>query len=235
MCVSVDPVYKKRRVSALQPLFAKVESCLGMPRHRQAQQVCHGAAAGQDAARFRRHAHHFLQPLQNLLLHQRGSLLPASQVGVNAGGEHVGQHCQGRAIAANPAPGARMAIAAGVGQHVAQELLVDALSGLRSRRKRLIQRSLNIGRHRLPGRLLAKSRHVIEHVVEHAVAKHPQTGPVFGIKCQLPDFGFGQHCHAEYGKTSLNLRCITLKKEATDSAENSGAFGSTKGVACYYT
>ena len=69
----------------------------------------------------------------DLALDLDGRLVAAAEIGVEAAGQHLGQHADHRAAALDPAHEAGMHVAAGIGQDVVHEFAVHRLQRLRRR------------------------------------------------------------------------------------------------------
>ncbi len=120
-------------------------------------------------------------------------MIAAAEVGVDARRQHLREHPHRRAAALHPPHEARVAIAAGVGQHVAQELGVHGGQlGRRIGRRRVAIAAPELGRDRRPGRLVAQAREVVEHVVEHGVALATQRLPIERVEGRM-----GRHWQAD--------------------------------------
>lgn len=97
-------------------------------------------------------------------------MVAATQLRVEAGREHLGQHRQRRALSHHPAPEARMAIAHAVRRDHAPKRVVDLRGRLALSRDRRLECRAHLVGERLPDGLLSQCLQVREQVVEHAMA-----------------------------------------------------------------
>ena len=82
----------------------------------------------------------------------------------------------------NPAHESWVRIADGVGQNILHEGLVGRLKACRARREGGFKDPARFVWSRLPNRALTNLRHVVEHIVEHAVALNAQRIPIRRIE-----------------------------------------------------
>ena len=123
------------------PSAPHVEPGPGVPRHGQADQVGHRAAAHQQAARAPPGSRASPPPADHLPLDERRRLVVARDVRVHPRGQHLGEHRERRAGAHHPAPEARMDVADGIGQDVLAELRYTAAGSVGPARARLVERA----------------------------------------------------------------------------------------------
>ena len=72
-------------------LLAHVDTSLGVPRHGQADDIGHRAAADQRAAGRGWQAQHLLAPVDDLLIHQSGGMVAAAKVRALNGRQKIAQ------------------------------------------------------------------------------------------------------------------------------------------------
>ncbi len=96
----------------------------GDARDPNCDQVGHGRAGHEQAACLFGKTEHLAHPLHDLALDLDRNLVAPAQVGIEAGGQHLGQHADGIAAAVHPAHEAGVAITDGIGQDVIHEALV---------------------------------------------------------------------------------------------------------------
>ena len=123
-------------------------------------------------------AHEFREPGKDLMLNECGSLIEAGHVRIEGGGQHVGHHGERRAGALDPTPEARVEIAVGIGADALKELLVNVGRIGRLERDRLVEGGADGIGHGLPGRLSTERSEMVECVVDHAMGKGAESGPV---------------------------------------------------------
>src|ERR1039458_8792145 len=146
-----------------------LETQLGIAGNQDADEVGHRGSRDKQAGRAFRKAEDPLHPPDNLALHVDRDVIAPSQVGVQAGCEHLRQHAYGCAASMHPAHEARVHIASGEGQDIAHEFPMHG----RKIGRRLGKFATEAGPHfvgnRLPDGTFADVFDVIENVVEHPV------------------------------------------------------------------
>ena len=85
----------------------------------------HGRSAHAKPCRAFGKAEKLTHPARQLPLHFNRRVIPSAGIGVHPGGQHRGQHADGRAAAMHPSHEAWVYIAERVGQNVTQEFSVD--------------------------------------------------------------------------------------------------------------
>ena len=149
---------------------------------QQAQEVGHGGAGDEHAGGIAREAERFGEPARHLALDIEADVVAAAAVGVEAGGQHLRQHADGRARAVHPAHEEGVRVARGVRLDVAREVRehVREVAAL-ARQRALEARAHRLGR-RLPDRPILDRGEVVDHVVERAVAELAEALPVVGVQ-----------------------------------------------------
>ncbi len=147
-------------------------------RDQHGHQVGHRRAGDEQAAGRRREREQLAHPVQHLLLDLERDLVAPTEVGVQAGGQHLGQRAHRRAAALHPAHEAGVRVAGGVGQDVAHEGVVHGREIGRRLRQRGAELVAHVLRRRRPDRALPGVAGEIEDVVEHAMRLGAERGPV---------------------------------------------------------
>ena len=147
-------------------------------------EVGHRAAGDQNAGGFGRHADHLGGPGHHLAFDQHGGVIAAADVGVEAGGDHFGQHSHHIAAAMDPAHEARVGVAGDVSDQ-AFDVLIDFSGFGGCERERKVQRIAHFGGHFTPGGDVAEIAQVIDHIVHHAMAEGADLLPISGIEIPM--------------------------------------------------
>src|SRR4029453_10617551 len=93
-----------------------------------------------------------LEPGEDAVLDEARRVVEATDVGVERRREHLSERVEGRAGADHPAPEARVDVSSGVGEHVVDEVAVDALVALAGTRQWLVQARPRVGGRGRPAR-----------------------------------------------------------------------------------
>ena len=151
-------------------------------RRGDAYEVGDRAAAHEQAAGISGEVEHFREPADDLPFDEGRRLVVSRDVAVHRGGEQVRQQPDGRAVAHDPAPEARMNIARRIGKDVLLEDLVNLFHRRRFARQAGLERLTGVRGGALPDRPLADRLEKIDHIVEHVVAEGSKLVPVLGIE-----------------------------------------------------
>ncbi len=133
-----------------RPAYAGAE-CRGTG-NQYGNQVGHGSATHEQAAGGEREAEQFPHPLHDLPFHFYWYLIASAEIGIQAGGEHLGQHAHGCAAAMHPAHETGMRVADSEGQNLAHERVMHGRQIGRFRGQRLLESAARRRRYRLPDR-----------------------------------------------------------------------------------
>ena len=109
-------------------------------------------------------------------------MVTSAEIGVQAAGQHLGQHARRRSATLHPSHETRMHVAARIRQDMRHEFAVHLIQWRRRawhRSPEVIAYSLG---HGLPDRARANMSDVVEHVIEHAVGLGPEIRPLLGVE-----------------------------------------------------
>ena len=121
-------------------------------------------------------------PFDHLALDVDGAVVPAAAVGVDRGGDQLGQHAGRGAGAVHPAPKARVRVAGGVRQDQLARVAAGPLDALTFNRQRLGERLPHRSGDGAPRRPLGHGAQVIQRVIEQPVGQVLEGLPVGGIE-----------------------------------------------------
>ena len=180
---------------------AHVEPQCAGARDQHAEQIGHRRAGDEQPARGVWKIEQLAQPMRNLPFDFDRHMVAAAEIGVEAGGEHLGQHAGHVAAAMHPAHEAGMGVAGGEGKNVAHERVMHGGEIGRCGRHGLAITGAHVVRDRLPHRALADVLDVVENIVEHPVPLRAGARPVRRVQIAAGN-GEGAGYHRT-GKFSL--------------------------------
>ena len=122
------------------------------------------------------------RPARDLALDFDRRVVAAAAIGIHARGQHLGERADGGAAALHPAHETGMRVAGGIRLDAFLEIAIDRVERRRLCRQGFVEARPHLVRQLRPDRSLAQPRHLIEHVVEHAMPERAQLAPIFGIK-----------------------------------------------------
>jgi hypothetical protein len=164
------------------PVPANIRAQARIPRYQDRDQVGHRRTRDEEPARCRGKVEQGSHPVGHLAFDLQRDLVPAPNIRVQPGGQHLRQHAYRSSAALHPAQKTWVRIARRKWQNAAHEFFVN----LRQRRglggKTFAKTRPNLIRDHLPHRKFAHGFHVPEHVVEHVVGLLAKAGPVVRVK-----------------------------------------------------
>ncbi len=152
------------------------------PGDQHGHEVGHRGAGDEEAAGGLRQAGQLGHPAGDLAFDLDRRLPAAAEVGIEAGGQHLGGQADHRAGPVHPAHEAGVQVA-GLERHdVAKEIGVDVGEGRRTRRSRRGETWRTRGRRRTPHRAVPHPLDVVQDVVQHGVRLGAERRPVPGVQ-----------------------------------------------------
>ena len=129
-------------------------------------------------------ADHGLEPVHDLLVHQRGGVTAAAEIGALDRGEKIADRAGEVARAHVPGPEARMDVAHRIGHDRLGDLAIDRGERLGLRRQRGVEKSPHVRRHLPPDRPVAHVAEIGDRVFEDRRAIRP------ALRSNRPDRAF---------------------------------------------
>ena len=161
----------------------------GGSRHQHRHQVGHRRAGDENPASLAGETEYLARPLDDLTLDLKRDVIAPAEIGVQPGGQHLGQHADWGAAAMHPSHEARVNVAGRIGNDEIGEFPIDLVKIGRFDRKVGTKPPADFIRYRLPNRTLPDVSDIVEHVIEHAMTLRANFVPVLRIerlaRCRL--------------------------------------------------
>ena len=172
----------QRRAALAQAGLPVAGAQCGGQRDQQAHVVGHRRAGDEHAAGAVGKSEQFTHPAHDLCFDFEGHLVAPAHVGVQAAGEHVGQHADRGAAAVHPAHETRVGIADHVGQDVLHHAGMHALERTRLRRQCRMKQPARRRGDGLPYRPCTDVFDITEHVAQHLLRLRAKRGPIARVE-----------------------------------------------------
>ena len=97
----------------------------GRSRHQHRHQVGHRRAGDENPAGPTGKTKHLARPFDDLVFDLKRDMIAPTEIGVQSGGQHLGQHTDRAAATMNPSHEARVNVAGGIGNDEIGEFPID--------------------------------------------------------------------------------------------------------------
>ena len=176
-------------VRSTDPVGPHRDAELGRARDEERDEVRHGRAGHEHAARRQGKLEELAHPCDDLPFDRDRNLIAPRDVCVQSRGEHLREHADHGPRAMHPGHEAGMRVARGIRQDFVEESSVEGgeVAGLLG--ERLAKAGADRVRDRLPDRPIADPFDVVEHIVEHAMALMAHRRPIRRIERRIAGCG----------------------------------------------